>query len=205
MKLYYKTGTCALAVHMALIWSKIPYELEAVDLTDPEFRKLNPLGAVPAMMDDDGPVMTQVHALISYIAMKAPDAEIAGKISIDARQAFDQWMSFLSSDLHAAFVPVFAPGRFTKRTDEDHLAMVSSAADDRLKALFAVLDAHLNTREYVVGKRRTGADALAYVLTRWMAFTGLDLNEYPDLKRHFDRFHNDPATMQARLEEGMTD
>ena len=49
MKLYYAPGTCAVACWIALEWAGADYEVEKVQLGTDEYRKINPLGAVPAL------------------------------------------------------------------------------------------------------------------------------------------------------------
>jgi glutathione S-transferase len=53
IKLFYAPGTCALATHIALEWIGEPYELQQVQLGDPEYLKINSLGQVPAIIDGD--------------------------------------------------------------------------------------------------------------------------------------------------------
>lgn len=58
MKLFYAPGACSLAPYIVLEWIGEPYELEKVKFGDPEYTKINPLGQVPAMIDDSSDVMT---------------------------------------------------------------------------------------------------------------------------------------------------
>lgn len=98
MKLYYAPGTCALGVHVALIWSGQPYEIEQVELGSEEYKQINPLGAVPALVDGDSGVMSQAESLFHYISAKFPEKKMTGGDSLEERQKYDQWLSFLSSD-----------------------------------------------------------------------------------------------------------
>ena len=203
MKLYYAPGTCALAVHVVLIWPGEPCELEEVDLDDPGFRRINPMGAVPALVDGRGGVMTQAHALLNYVAAKAPEKKLAGEDTARARQAFDQWLSFLNGDLHPAWMPIFKPERFTGERDEASLADVKAAAGVRLRGIYSVLDRHLDGRDFMVGEARTCADAFAYIMTRWLPYSGIGIDEFPNLKRHFGRFRDEPGVVRAEEEQGI--
>ena len=49
MKLYYAPGTCALACWIALEWANADYEVEKIDYASAEYKKVNPLGMVPAL------------------------------------------------------------------------------------------------------------------------------------------------------------
>lgn len=203
MKLYYAPGTCALAVHTTLVWSELPYELELVDLGDPEFSKINPMGAVPAISDGGASVLTQAHALINYVASKAPDKKLVGEQTAETRQAVDQWLAFVNGDLHPAYSPVFAPQRFTTSEDEAGIERVKNAAFVRLRRVFGVLDDYLGGRDFMVGQDRTGADAFVYIMTRWLPYTNFSVDDLPNLKRHFEHFRNDPGIIRAEEEQGI--
>ncbi|MDE0095303.1 MAG: glutathione S-transferase family protein [Gammaproteobacteria bacterium] len=203
MKLYYAPGTCALAVHTTLIWSELPYEIEQVELGSPEWRKINPMGAVPAIIDGDSGVLTQAHALICYIARKVPEKNLVGEKSPQTLQAVEQWLAFVNGDLHPAYMPIFTPNRFTSRETEEGLNDVKNTALIRLRNIFGILDNHLDGRNFMVGKDRTGADAFVYIMTRWLPYTNFTLDELPHLNRHFERFRDDSAVVRAEEEQGI--
>ena len=68
MKLYYAPGTCALACWIALEWANADYEVQKVDYADPAYKKINPLGMVPALDIGGSRAMTQANAILQYIA-----------------------------------------------------------------------------------------------------------------------------------------
>ncbi len=72
MKLYYAPGTCALACCIALEWANADYEVQKVDYADPAYKKINPLGMVPALDIDGSRAMTQADAILQYIADATP-------------------------------------------------------------------------------------------------------------------------------------
>ena len=205
MKLYYAPGTCALAVHVTLIWSEHPYELEEVDLDDANFRKINPMGAVPALIDGDSGVLTQAHALLSYVAAKAPEKGLAGGATPRDKQRFDQWLAFINGDLHPAYMPLFKPDRFTVKSDEASLADVKRSVDARLRKIFGVLDTHLETTQFMLGDRLSCVDPFAYVMTKWLPYSGVTVDEFANLRRHFTTMRDDPGVIRAEEEQGIRD
>lgn len=67
MKLYYLAGSCALAPHIALELSGLPYEAIRVERgtqTDPSYLAINPLGRVPALMTPDHDTITEAPAVL---------------------------------------------------------------------------------------------------------------------------------------------
>jgi len=84
MKLYYAPGTCALACWIALEWAGADYEVEKVDPKSDAYRKINPLGLVPAIDIGGVRAMTQADAILQYIAELHPDEDLGadpGRIS----------------------------------------------------------------------------------------------------------------------------
>ena len=123
MKLYSKPGACSTADHIALQWTGQPFEVELLDkdtLKAPAFLKINPAGSVPAVVDGDF-ILTQNAAIMGYIADTYPQAGLAGDGSAQQRAEATRWLSFVNSDLHPAFKPLFGPANFI---EEDRKSVV---------------------------------------------------------------------------------
>jgi glutathione S-transferase len=202
MKLYYAPGTCALAIHAALIWAKAPYELEKVQIGSEEYKKINPLGAVPAVLEK-GVIMTQCDAILKYICKTQPQAKLDNGSDAIAAQQLDQWLAFLGGDLHPAFVPFFNPGRYTTATDKDSLAAVRAAANLRLHTLLTALDNHLQGRRWFLGDHVTVLDAYCYTMMRWASYTDLKREDYANISKHFALLASDEGIIRAETEQGL--
>ena len=78
MKLYYSAGACSLSPHIALEESGLPYEAISAPtktklLPDgSDYRKVNPLGYVPYLINDQGEGLAEGPAIVQYIADQAP-------------------------------------------------------------------------------------------------------------------------------------
>lgn len=122
MKLYVIPGTCAVVPHTALEWTGADYELELLDhdsVKSEEYLKINPQGAVPAIVDGDTDgseiIITQNIATQVYIDASYPDANIFGKNDTSAAKGkLMHWLAFLNADLHKAFAPLFGPDGFVE-------------------------------------------------------------------------------------------
>ena len=83
MKLFLKPGSCSLASHIVLEELGRPYETEAVDLakkvtaSGADFWAINPKGYVPALLLDDGDLLTEGPAILQYLADLAPELNLA--------------------------------------------------------------------------------------------------------------------------------
>ncbi len=95
MKLYSKPGACSTADHIALQWTGQPFEVELLN-KDTEGsgipQKINPAGAVPALVDGDF-VLLQNAAIMGYIADSFPQAGLGGDSDPRQRQRTAGWRS----------------------------------------------------------------------------------------------------------------
>ena len=115
MQLYVIPGTCAVVPHTALEWTGADYELKLLDhdsVKSEEYLRINPQGAVPAIVDGDT-IITQNIATQVYIDASYPDANIFGSDTSPAGKGeIMHWLGFLNADLHKVFAPLFGPDNF---------------------------------------------------------------------------------------------
>jgi glutathione S-transferase len=197
MKLYYAPGTCAVACWIALQWAGADFEVARADYASAEFKRVNPLAMVPAL-DIGGPrVMTQVDAILGYIAERYPEAGLGADDDILGRFEFSETMSFLTGDFHPAFWPFFTAQRFTTDKAPDALDKVRSASHARIDRVMQHLDQMIGDSEHVYRDRRTVADAYAYVMTRWTARLPKTWRDYPHVARFYSRMEQDPVVEEV--------
>ena len=159
MKLYYAPGTCALACWIALEWANADYEVEKIDYASAEYKKVNPLGMVPALDIGGSRAMTQANAILQYIADSHPAARLGAEDGLEAQFEFNETMAFLTGDFHPAYWPMFSPARYT--TDKSPAAhnAVREAAYARIDRVMTFLDGLIGERGHVYRDRRSVADA----------------------------------------------
>ncbi len=197
LKLYSMPGTCALAVHIALEWAKIPYELRLMlhgENHSLDYLQINALGSVPALQLRDHSVITEASALLMFIDDEAAEVFGAPTRNHYGRARLAEMLSFYTTEVHAAFAPHFAPARFHPEHRE-HLALKAQAYE-RLRLLFDLIDDTL-TGTYVFGPERSVADPYLYVLSRWIAGTPLKLDDFPLLKAFKVRMDQDLAVQKV--------
>jgi glutathione S-transferase len=202
MKLYSKPGACSTADHIALQWTGQPFEVELLDretLKSPAFLKINPVGSVPALVDGDF-VLTQNAAIMGYIADTHPQAGLAGDGSPRQRAEAARWLSFVNSDLHPAFAPLFAPGKFL--ADEGQKAALAATAHMRLRGLFEQANAQLADKPWLAGFR-SFADPYFYITLRWAAAAKVDLSGLEHLAAYKTRMDADAGVQAVLKAEGL--
>lgn len=203
MKLYYMPGACSLASHIVLEWLGKPYEthkLSRDELKGPEFLKINPLGAVPALADGDW-TLTQNVAILEYLAEQAPQSKLMGDGSARSRAEVRRWLGFINSDLHKTFSLVFAPMRFL--SEEGAQKELAANASKLLSKLFAQLNAQLAGKSYLVGADPSVADAYLYVVLTWAHGKQVDLTGLDNLAAFFKRMQENSGVKAARKAEGL--
>ena len=197
MKLYYAPGTCALACWIALEWANADYEVEKVDYADPAYKKINPLGMVPALDIGGSRAMTQANAILQYIADSHPAAQLGAEDGLEAQFEFNETMAFLTGDFHPAYWPMFSPNRYTSdKTPAAHTA-VREAAYVRIDRVMAFLDGLIGERGHVYRSKRSVADAYAFVMARWSVKTPKPYSEYPHLAAFMQRMNEDEAVKRV--------
>src|SRR6195952_5707151 len=105
LTLYFAPGSSSMAVHIALHEIGVPFEARPLsfksDMRAPELLALNPEGKVPVLLVDGRP-LTEVAAILYYLAKSFPEAELLPRENIEADAQALSWMSFIASTLHPA-------------------------------------------------------------------------------------------------------
>ena len=202
MKLYYFPGSCALAPHIVLEWLGINFAPVRITKGDPEYLKVNPLGVVPAL-ESGGKLYTQADAILHWLAESYPDVELAGDGTPDANYEVNQWMAFLTGDLHPAFFPFFNTERYTTSAGDEQLAAIKAASQLLVAKYYNHLAEHLQGRKYIVGDRRSIADAYTIPMLRWGRLLDKPLKEYDALNSYLTRWEADAGVRRAMKEQGL--
>ena len=195
MKLYYAPHACSLAPHIVAREAGIPIELVEVDLAThtlkdgTDYYAINPRGYVPALALDDGTVLTEVAALVQYLADLAPHAGLAPKAGTIERVELQAWLTFIGTELHKQFSPWL--------WHADTAATTVEAVKAKIATRFAELDRGLATRQYLMGDRFSVADAYAFAIVGWATLMRWDLAAYPSLVAYLARIAERPAVNAA--------
>ena len=198
MKLYFSPGACSLASHIALREAGLPFELVRVDtgvhkLKDgTDYYGINPRGYVPAIQLDDGQVMTEGAALLQYIGDKAPAKGLIPKAGTFERFRANEWLTFVSSEIHKGFSPLFNP-----KLGDDAKALLRAKLEGRL----GEVDKHLAGHKYLMGDTFTVADAYLYTVVSWSPGVGIELSRFKHLAEYRQRIADRPSVKEALQNE----
>jgi glutathione S-transferase len=200
MKLYYSPGACSLSPHIAFREAGLPVTLvkastkthQLDDGTD--FYSINAKGYVPLLELDNGERLSEGPAIVQYLADLNPASGLAPAAGTMARYRLQEWLNFITSEIHKQFTPMFAPN-----TPAEYKVILK----EKLAKRFDWLSGELKGKDYLMGKQLTVADAYLYTVLRWSGFVGIDLANWPVLAAYEVRVAARPKVQEALAAEGL--
>jgi glutathione S-transferase len=204
MRLYYSPGSCALGVHVLIEEIGAPFELKRIDFAAREqfgdaFRAINPKSKVPALMRDDGTVLTEYQAISIFLALTHREKGLL-PIGAERHARMMEALEYIVGTIHGqGFRRVFRPNQFSAN-EAEHGAVKAEGlkiADDG----FALIDKSLANKDWITGDFSVADPALFYV-SYWRVSRlggGLPMN----VQRHYDRMMARASVRKALKDEGL--
>jgi glutathione S-transferase len=167
-----------MAPHIALHEIGVPFEARWISLAKKETRTpgylaINPEGKVPTLLIDGRP-LTEVAAILLYLAKRFPEADLLGG-DIEAEAQAVSWMSFIAATVHPA-----------RRQGVEHARAVHDIADRRL-----------GQREWALGRYSIADIHLFRLYWRFRNAFNPAPGEFPNLAAHHDRMMARPAVQRT--------
>jgi len=199
MKLYYFPAACSLAPHIALREAGLPFTLVKFDTKSGaldaggRLDDVNEKGLVPVIELDDGERLTEVSAVLQYIADRKPESGLAPPAGTMARYRLMEWLNFIATEVHKAYWPIFHDGADVEK----------EAGRTRIGRSYDFVQRRLGDREFLLGDQFTVADAYLLVTLNWTKPAGIDIERWPKLKAYRLRMRERPAVIAALDAEGL--
>lgn len=200
MKLYYSPGACSLAPHIVAHEAGIALELEKVDTrtkqtaSGEDFTRISAKAYVPALVLDDGQVLTEGPVIAQYLADQRPQAGLAPEAGTLARYRLLETLGYINSEIHKNYSPLFNPA------NDQAIRDASIAA---LTRRYALIEDALSTSPWLLGGDFSIADAYLFVVTNWARIVKLDLSAFPSVRDFQERVAARPAVQAAMRAEGL--
>lgn len=181
MKLYFAPDTCSLSPHIVLRELDLPFELIRINnrtkrsADGGDFYRVNPKGYVAALMLDDGQVITEGTAIVQYLTDLRPEAGLAPPNSTFERVRLQEWLNFITSEIHAGSSPLFN----STLTEE-----VKMLFRDKLRRRLDFVAQTLDEPAFLLGETFSVADAYLFTVLRWMDQFSIDLKYWPSITRY---------------------
>lgn len=200
MKLYYKPGACSMAPHIALREAGFAFDLEKVDLakhqtaSGEDYLRINPKGYVPALLLDDGSLLTECTVILQYIADHQPGCNLAPKPGTLERYRLMEWLNFLATEVHKQFSPFFNP-KAAQEIKDYNLRLLTRR--------FEYLEANLTGKPCLMDTQFTVADIYLFTLLNWCNLHKIDLAQWPAIKDYMTRIAARPSVRETMKAEGL--
>jgi glutathione S-transferase len=203
MKLYYATGTCALASHIALEEAGAEYSTVRINFAvheqrSPEYLAINPKGRVPALVTDKG-IITETPAMLAFIAQSFPKARLA---SLDDPFRFAEvqaFNSYLCSTVHVAHAHRMRGTRWAD--DPAAIEAMKRKVPDSVAACFELIEQKMLQGPWVMGESYTVCDPYLFTLAQWMEGDSVDPARFPKVRDHRNRMSERAAVRKVLAEE----
>ena len=200
MKLYYSQGACSLAPHIVMHEAGLAFEAisaptkthQLPDGTD--FYTINPLGYVPFLVLQDGRSLHETPAIVQYLADLVPEKHLAPANGSFERYQLQQWLTFIGTELHKNFSPLFNPAAPLEGKEQ---------AKQTLAKRLAWVDGELAGKDYLLGTTFSVADAYLFTVTNWARLVKVDLSTFDNLLAYRARVGERPGVQAAMRAEGL--
>tara|TARA_R110002049_G_scaffold150361_1_gene313485 strand:+ start:38 stop:733 length:696 start_codon:yes stop_codon:yes gene_type:complete len=188
-------------IHIMLEECNLPYAIHAVDIGRGEqfedsFLAISPSNRIPAIVDQHGPdgrpmSLFESGAILIYLAGKT--GRFLPKIDRERFRMLEWVMWQVGS-----FGPMLGQAHHFRIFTPEKVPYAYDRYTNEANRLYRVLDKQLNkTRAFVSGRQYTIADMAIFPWCRSFANQGVEMDDYPAVKRWFDAINNRPAVKRA--------
>ena len=179
----------------------LPYETHTVNIGQdeqfaPDFLAISPNNKIPAIVDPEGPdgapiSLFETGAILLYLAEKT------GRFmpqEARARQLANQWLMWQMG----GFGPMLGQAHHFRRFAKEQVPYAIERYTNETRRLYGVLDRRLGEADYLAGEDYSVADIATYPWAARHEWHGMDLADFPNVKRWYDAIGARPA-----VERGM--
>ncbi len=199
MKLYYATGTCALASHIALEeagaeYSTVKLSFATNEQRSPEYLAINPKGRVPSLVTDRG-ILTETPAMLAFIAQSFPKAKLA---PIDDPFGFAEVQAFNNYLCSTVHINHAHRPRGTRWADDTAaVEAMKKKVPETMTDSFDLIENKMMKGPWVMGDTYTVCDPYLFTIAGWLESDSVDIARFPKVKAHRDRMAARPAVSRV--------
>jgi glutathione S-transferase len=179
LTLYLSPGSSSMAVHIALHEIGTPFESRPISFAKreqhaPDYLTINPEGKVPTLLIDGRP-LTEVAAILYYLAKRFPEAGLWPQGDIEAEAEAISWMSFIASTIHPA----------------------RRIGVERWREVFDIAERRLGGRQWTVERYSIADIHLFRLYWRFVNSVKPAPADFPGLSAHYKRMMERPAVRRT--------
>lgn len=195
---------CSFGSIVALEWLNEPYRLCRINMPEDTqtdlYARINPVRETPALLLENGVVLTESAAILQNIAARGINRGLGfaqGTLEFDR---LNQRLAFLNTTFFSAFAPLWRAYEMEENPPVQN--MLRELGRTLVAKAHADLEAMLANQEWLVGNQRTVADAYFVGLARWANYhRAIKQSDYPRVLRLFEKLEADPAVAFAHAIE----
>jgi len=162
---------------------------------EPWFTKLGPNGRIPVIVDHDngGFAVQEGLAILAYLTRHYdPEHKFSFTDPLDISRA-EQWMAWQ----HGGLGPMQGQANHFNRFAKERNLYAMQRYTGETERLVGVLDNHLKDKEYLVGNKFSIADIASFGWINGLAFTGVDMDFFQNVKKWWERINARPAVQRG--------
>jgi len=198
MKIHHAPNTRSVRAVWLMEELGIPYELEMHKLGDPamrapEYRKVHPMGRVPALEDGDVTIF-ESGAIVEYVLARHGDGKLRPAVDAAEFPAYLQWLHYAEGMIMPPVNIIVVETILLppERRNDSNVARATKLLGQMLSAV----DAHMEGREYLAGEF-SGADIMTGHACTVSRRLGADVSDKPNVEAYIERCNARPAMQKA--------
>ena len=202
MKFIYGPGACSVGIHVILEEIGKPFEAMRVSTRDgsmhkAEFQAINPKSKVPALIRDDGSLLTEFQTIAWWLARSNPQAGLMPE-DVEGQARVLEALDYICGTIHPqGFTRQFRPVNFA-RDAEDEARVIAQGKVLSAKYL-DVLVANWKGGEWLLPTGYSVADAALFFIDQWCIRAGV--TQPPRIAAHHQAMLARPAVQRALATE----
>lgn len=193
--LYYKPLACSLAVHIVLIELNLAHELLCVSKAgnvlmsgDRPLSEIHIPATVPLLKTPAGDVMAETAVILEYLAEQVEEGHLFPDRNDKDYWKYRQMMNFIATDIHKNYGPLF---------NADISEPMKDVWMRRFKDRLSYVQGTISDEGFIYGMKFSAVDCYLFVMLHWTSYVGIDLQDWPNLKRYYDNLSGRPSVRQA--------
>ena len=198
MKIYHAPNTRSVRIVWLFEELGLPYELGLLKLGDPamrspEYRRVHPMGRVPALQDGDVTIH-ESGAIVQYVLARHGKGRLVPDVASPDFPAYLQWLHYAEGMVMPQVNVIVVETRFLppEKRSPENLARATRLLERALEPVDAALAGH----EYVAGDF-SGADIMLGHACVIAARLGADISGKPNVAAYVERLTARPALKKA--------
>lgn len=198
MKIFHAPNSRSIRIVWLFEELGLPYDLQSFPLGDasmrtPEYRRVHPMGRVPALQDGDVTIY-ESGAIVQYVLAKYGNGRMVPEVSSTEFPTYLQWLHYAEGMLMPQVNVIVVETMFLppEKRNPENLARATKL----LTRMLEPLDAALAGRDYLAGEF-SGADIMTGHAAVVSARLGADLSDKPNVAAYVERLKARPALKKA--------